>query len=77
MWAYSERVEPMRRNRKAVSAPPRKSPRDCKSQSLDDPQFDDRLRIAKQLVKVLREAGYSCGCEQVDDGPAPPLKYED
>ena len=54
----------MHRNRKAVTARPRKSLCDCKSQSLADPQFEDRLRIAKQLVNALREAGYSCECEQ-------------
>ena len=45
-----------------------------KSQSQQDQQFEERLRIAERLVQALREAGYSC--ELGDDGPARALKRE-
>jgi hypothetical protein len=34
----------------------------------DDRQFAERLRIAKRIVQVFREFGYSC--ELADDGHA-------
>ena len=51
----------MARGRNAGAAQPLKSPRVGKSQSLQDQQFEERLRIAERLVQALREAGYSCG----------------
>jgi len=45
------------------------------SQSLQDQQFEERLRIAEHLVRVLREAGYSC--EPSEDGIARALRRED
>jgi hypothetical protein len=65
----------MNRNRKAATARRRKSLCGSKSQSLSDPQFEERLRIARQLVHALREAGYSCECEQIDDA-RPALQRE-
>ena len=65
----------MYRNWKAVTARPRKLLCGSKSQSLSDPQVEERLRIAKQLVHQLREAGYSCECEQIDDA-RPALQRE-
>ena len=44
----------------------------AKSQSLQDQQFEERLRIAERLVQDLREAGYSC--ELGEDGPARAFK---
>ncbi len=49
----------------AVNQPP-KSPTVRKSQSQQDQKFEERLRIAEHIVRVLREAGY---CE-LGDGPA-------
>jgi hypothetical protein len=43
--------------------------------SLRDQQFEERLRIAEHLVRLLREAGYSC--ELGEDGLARALKRED
>ena len=31
-----------------------------KSQSLQDQQFEERIRIAERIAQALREAGYSC-----------------
>ena len=39
---------------------------DRKSQSLQDQEFEERLRVAERLVRALREAGFSC--EQPDGG---------
>jgi hypothetical protein len=50
----------MERNREAPTAPRRKLPRTYKSQPVSDQQFEERQRIAEQLVQTLREAGYSC-----------------
>ena len=58
----------MRSNRGARASRPPKSPTVRKSQSQQDQQFEERLRIAEHLVQALREAGYSC--ELADDGPA-------
>jgi hypothetical protein len=49
----------MDHNRKAATAPPRESPHACKSQSLDDQQFEGRQRIAERLVQALLKAGFS------------------
>ena len=50
----------MERNRKAPTPPRLKLPRVCKSQPVSDQQFEERRRIAEQLIQSLREAGYSC-----------------
>jgi hypothetical protein len=34
----------------------------------EDQQFEERLRIAENIVRALLEAGYSC---EIGDGPAP------
>ena len=65
----------MGRNRDAAAAQPPRSIKVRESQSLQDQQFEERLRIAERLVQALREAGYSC--ELGDDGPARALKRED
>ena len=43
----------------AVAQSP-KSPTVRESQSLQDQQFEERLRIAEHLVLLLREARFSC-----------------
>ena len=45
----------MRRNRDAAAAEQPKSPTVRESQSLQDQQFEERLRIAERLVQALRE----------------------
>jgi hypothetical protein len=57
----------MTRNQNAGAAQPPKSPTVSKSQSLQDQQFEARLRIAECLIQALREAGCSC---ELDDGHA-------
>ena len=47
-------------NRNVAAAQPPKSPTVRESQSLQDQQLEERLRIAERLVQDLREAGYSC-----------------
>ena len=47
----------MRRRRTAGLVP---LPTDRKSQSLQDRQFEERLRIAERIVYALRKAGYPC-----------------
>ena len=61
-------------NRDAAAVPPPKSPTVRESQSLQDQQFEERLRIAKRLVQALREAGYSCGLAEDVHAPAFKLK---
>ena len=56
-------------NQDSAPVQPPKLPTVGESQSQQDQQFEERLRIAEHIVGVLREAGYSCG-----DGPAPALK---
>ena len=43
--------------------------------SLQDQQFEERLRIAERIVQALREAGYSC--ELADDDHAWALTREE
>jgi hypothetical protein len=64
----------MRCNQNAAAEQPTKSPTVRKSQSQQDQQFEERLRIAERLVQAFREAGYSC--ELGDDGHARALKRE-
>jgi hypothetical protein len=59
-------------NKKAVTALPRTSRVQRKYPSQQDQQFEERLRIAEHIVRVLREAGYSS--ELGEDGPARALK---
>jgi hypothetical protein len=56
-------------SRQVVSATPRQSPHTRKAISVSDWEFEQRLRIAYELVQLLRKAGYTCG--QVADGLAP------
>jgi hypothetical protein len=63
----------MGRGRKAGAKQRRNAVR--KSQSPQDQQFEERLRIAERLVQALREAGYSC--ELAEDGHARVLKRLD
>jgi hypothetical protein len=68
----------MERNWKAPSVPRRKLPRACKSQPVSDQQFEERRRIAEQLVQALREAGYSCDLGDCRDmGSARMLRRDD
>ena len=62
----------MGRNRDSAAIQPPKLPTVRESQSLQDQQFEERLRIAERLVQDLREAGYSC--ELGEDDPARALK---
>jgi hypothetical protein len=62
----------MERNRDSAGAQLPKLPTVRESQSLQDQQFEERLRLAERLVQDLREAGYSC--ELGEDGPARALK---
>jgi hypothetical protein len=62
------------RKRKAATAPSCKSARGSKPQSLSDQQFEERRRIAKEIVQALREAGYSS--EDFDDDHAQALKRQ-
>jgi hypothetical protein len=62
----------MTRKRKGETGRQGKLPTARKSQSLQDQQFEERLRIAKRIGQALREAGYSC--ELGEDGPARALK---
>ena len=51
-----------------VGVHPSKSLTVGKSQSLQDEQYEERLRIAERLVQILREAGYSlCESDPADD----------
>ena len=59
----------MGHNRDSASVQLPKLPTVVVSQPLQDQQFEERLRIAENIARALREAGYSCG-----DGPAPALK---
>jgi len=43
----------------------------CELQSQQDQQFEERLRVAENLVRRLREAGFSC---ELSNGPAQTLK---
>ena len=60
--------------RDAAAAEQPKSPTVRKSQSLQDQQFEERLRFAERLVQDLREAGYSCVLGE--DGPARMLRRD-
>jgi hypothetical protein len=62
-----------KRNAGAAQSP--KSPTVRETQSLQDQQFEERLRIAKHLVQALREAGFSCALGE--DGHARALKRLD
>jgi len=62
----------MRRNRDAAAAEQPKSPTVRESQSLQDQQFEERLRISERLVQAFREAGYPCELGEI--GPARALK---
>ena len=62
----------MGHDRDSAAVQPPKSPTVRESQSLQDQQFEERLRIAEHIVRVLREAGYSS--ELGEDGPARALK---
>ena len=61
-----------KRNAGAAQSP--KSPTVRETQSLQDQQFEERLRIAERLVQLLRQAGYSC--ELPTDGPARMLRRD-
>ena len=50
----------MTRNQNAGAAQRSKPPTVGRS-SLQDQQFEERLRIAERIVQALREAGHSCG----------------
>jgi len=65
----------MKYNRNGGAGQPPKPLTVRKSQSQQDQQFEERLRIAERLVQALREAGYPC--ELGDDGPARALRRED
>ena len=62
----------MGRNRDSAPVQRPKLPTVGESQSQQDQQFEERLRIAEHLVLVLHEAGYSC--DLGEGGPARALK---
>jgi len=61
----------MARNRDSASVQPPKLPIVRGSQSQQDQQFEERLRIAENIARVLRKARYSC---EIGDGPEPVFK---
>ena len=56
----------MGRNRDTAPVQRPKLPTVGESQSQQDQQFEERLRIAERIVRALREAGYSCDLGEDD-----------
>ena len=70
-WRVWPAVSKMGRNRDNRVAQPPKSSTVLGSQSQADQLFEERLRAAENIVRALREAGFSC---ELSDGPARTLK---
>ena len=64
----------MKYNRNGGAGQPPKPLTVRKSQSQQDQQFEERLRIAERLVRALREASYQCCLG--DDSTARRLKRD-